>query len=295
MKVEVKKIDEIKRELRFEVPKERVSKTLEEVYQEIGKSASVKGFRQGKVPRHILESHFGRLAQENTFKKIIPEVYQEGVKEHQLEPLDLPEISDVAFKDGVITFSAKLDIKPEVRVKDYKGIVIKKKSSEVTEEEINKTLDLYKQAQGKDSIAVLDDSFARGMGYPNLEAFRQYLAKQMALDKDRHNRIDVENQIIETVLKNARLTVPGSLIKKQIDKRLKDIRSRFAQQEIPEEERLKKEKELLPEIQKVAERDIRVFLTLDRIAEMEGLSLQEGEGIPGKVMEFLLKEAKWEA
>ena len=56
MKVEVKKIDSIKRELRFEVSKERVSKALEGVYLEIGKIAKVKGFRKGKIRRERKES-----------------------------------------------------------------------------------------------------------------------------------------------------------------------------------------------------------------------------------------------
>ena len=64
MKVEVKKIDSIKRELRFEVSKERVSKALEGVYLEIGKIAKVKGFRKGKIPRHLLESQYGPTAKE---------------------------------------------------------------------------------------------------------------------------------------------------------------------------------------------------------------------------------------
>ena len=54
MKVDVKKVDTLKRELKFEIPRERVSKAMDEVYNEIGKHAKIKGFRPGKVPRHIL-------------------------------------------------------------------------------------------------------------------------------------------------------------------------------------------------------------------------------------------------
>ena len=66
MKVEVKKVDALKRELRFEVPRERVTKTLDEVYEEIGKYAKVKGFRPGKVPRAVLATSHGKLAEEET-------------------------------------------------------------------------------------------------------------------------------------------------------------------------------------------------------------------------------------
>ena len=64
MKVTVKKVDALKREMKFEVPKERVTKKLEEVYEELGKVAKVKGFRSGKAPRNVLEKEHSALAQE---------------------------------------------------------------------------------------------------------------------------------------------------------------------------------------------------------------------------------------
>ena len=118
MKVEIKKIDATKRELRFEVPQERVTQKLDEVYNEIGKQAEVKGFRAGKAPRHVLEAHYGKLAQDEMIKKLIPEVYQETIVKEQLNPIDLPEIENVSFKDGTVSFTAKLDIKPEVIIKE---------------------------------------------------------------------------------------------------------------------------------------------------------------------------------
>jgi len=128
MKVAVKKVDAVKHELKFEIPKERVSQKFNEVYKELGKIIKVKGFRPGKVPRHILESQHSEKAKEEVLRKLVPEVYQEGIKQEQLIPLDMPEIADVDFKDGVVTFTAQLDIKPEVIIDQYKGIKVKLKS-----------------------------------------------------------------------------------------------------------------------------------------------------------------------
>ncbi len=92
MKVEVKKVDSIKRELKFEIPKERVSQKFDEVYKELGKIIKVKGFRPGKVPRQILESQHSKTAQDEVFQKLIPEVYHEGITKEDLAPIDMPEI-----------------------------------------------------------------------------------------------------------------------------------------------------------------------------------------------------------
>mgnify|MGYP001603464934 FL=1 len=54
MKVVVKKVDAVKREMQFDIPKERVSQKLSEIYQDIGRVARIKGFRPGKAPRHLI-------------------------------------------------------------------------------------------------------------------------------------------------------------------------------------------------------------------------------------------------
>src|ERR1039457_4049582 len=140
MKVEVKKVDALKREMRFEIPREKVTEAMDHVYDEIGKHAKVKAFRPGTVRRHILATSHGQLAKDETIKKIIPQAYHEGLSQHQLNPIDLPEITEIDLKDGVLTFTATLDIRPEVQISTYKGITVHRKSSEVSEQEVQKTL-----------------------------------------------------------------------------------------------------------------------------------------------------------
>ena len=292
MKLTVKKVDALKRELRFEVPKERVSQKLNEVYEGLSKVTKVKGFRVGKVPRHVLETEHSALAQEETVKKLIPEIYREGLEQENLDPIDLPEIKDVEFKNGIVTFIAQIDIKPEVKIKNYKGIKVKRKSTKVTDEEINKTLDYFKKSQGKQDVQI-DDSFVKELGYPNLDVFRQSLVRQMEIDKDRQNRIDVENQVVNVLLKEAKLTTPPSLVKKQIEHRLSEARQRLKAQGLPEEEIKKKEEELRKNLKEPVERDVKVYLIFDKIAELEGVVMKEGENMPSKVMAFLMKEAQW--
>jgi FKBP-type peptidyl-prolyl cis-trans isomerase (trigger factor) len=295
MKVEVKKVDALKRELHFEIPQDRVSKTLEAVYQELGKVAKIRGFRPGKAPRHVLEAEHGAVAQEETIKKLIPEVYHEALEQEKIEPIDLPEIHDVNFKGGKITFTAKLDVKPDVQIKDYKGIKVERKSSEVKDEEITKYLETLKQAQGKGQDVPLDDAFARGIGYPSLDDFKKSLTRELEREKDRQNRYDVENQIIDELLKKAKLAVPESMIKKQMERRFQDAVHRLRHQGLKDADIKKQEEDIRKSLREPVEKDVKVFLILDKIAQLENISAQENEQMPMKVIEFLLKEAKWDS
>ncbi len=293
MKVVVKKLDSLRRELSFEIPKDRVSQKLEEVYKDLSKVAKVKGFREGKAPRQVIERQHGELAKEETVKKLIPEVYHEGIKQENIVPLDLPEIHDVNFKDGIITFKAQVDLKPEIKIKNYKGIKVQRKSSKVTEEEINKTLDYFKKSTGQDESLTIDDKFAKGLGYPSLDAFKESISRQMEMDKDRHNRLDVENQIVDHLIKESKLDVPKSMVKRQLDYRLQESKKRMKQQGVTEVEIKKKEPEVIKELEPIVEKDVKIYLIFDKIAELESITAKEGEQFTQKVMEFLLKEAEW--
>ncbi|MBL8013789.1 MAG: hypothetical protein JNN05_08085 [Candidatus Omnitrophica bacterium] len=295
MKIDVKKVDALKREIYFEVPKDKVSKMMDAVYDSVSKVAKVKGFRQGKVPRNILVNTHGKAVQEEAVKRLIPEAYHEGLHKENIDPIDLPEITDVHFKDGMLTFVAKLDIRPEIKVKNYKGIKVQRKPSKVTDEDIEKTLEIFKKGQGaQEKEVVVDDAFARGMGFPNLEEFKGALARQLQMDKDRQSRSDVEQQIVDDLLKDSKFIVPQSLLKKQMEYRLHDAQKHYKSHGMAHEEITKKLEELREQLKDAVERDVRVYLVFQEIAKAENITAQQNENVMVKVMEFLMKEANWQ-
>lgn len=292
MKVEVKKVNDVARELTFEVPKETVTPKFEEVYKEMAHKVVVKGFRKGKVPRKILESRHRQEAEEEVIRKVVGEAYEKALKEEDIQPIDMPEIHDVSFKEGVVRFTAKLEIKPDIQIKNYKGLKVKRKPTAVTDSEIEKTLEVFKQGQGKD--VELNDAFAKGMGFPSLDEFKKSLARQLEMEKDRQSKTDVENQLVEQLLKTTKVTVPQSLVERQLHRRLHEYQNQMQQQGISTEEAEKRSKEGEKDLRSAVEKDVQVYLILDKIAELENMEIKQGENLPGKVIEFLLQEAKWD-
>jgi FKBP-type peptidyl-prolyl cis-trans isomerase (trigger factor) len=294
MKVTVKKIDALRREMHFEVPKERVLQKQDEVLKEIAKHAKIPGFRTGKAPKKLVETSHGKFANEEMLKNLIPEVYREGVEQEKLDPIDLPAIDNVELKDGTVKFRATFDVRPEVEVGDYKGIPVTKKSSEVADDEVVKTLDYFKKGRGLADDAVLDDAFAKGMGFPTLEELKKSIKRNMEYDKDRQNRAEVENQIIDELIKRSKLHVPLSLVERQAHGRQEEFVNRLKSYGAKDEDIKKKLEESAKQIKEAAEKDVRIYLILQKIAQLEKIEAGEGENLSAKVMEFLFKEAKWE-
>ncbi|NTV29367.1 MAG: hypothetical protein HGA80_04720 [Candidatus Omnitrophica bacterium] len=294
MKVSVKKIDALRREMHFEVPKERVTKKMEEVLNDLAKHANIAGFRKGKAPKQLVRNAHGKLANEETLKSLIPEVYQEGVLQEKLDPIDYPSIDQVDLTDGVLKFRATFDIRPEVEVKDYRGLKVTKKTSEVSDEELAKTLDYVKKSRGLEDNAEMTDEIAKSMGFPGLEDFKKALRRNLEFDKERQNRQDVENQLVEELFKKASLHVPQSLVIKQLSSRMEDFRQRMKQYGAKDEDVAKRLQETEGEMRIAAEKDVKLFLILQKIAQEEKIDVKQGESLAAKAMEFLLKEAKWE-
>ncbi len=294
MKISVKKVDALRREMHFDVPQERVTRKLDEVLNNMAKHARIKGFRQGKAPRKLVESTHGDVAREEMMKNLIPEVYHEGITQEKMDPIDFPAIDQVEFKDGGLKFRAVFDLRPEVEVKDYKGVKVSKKSAEVSDDDVNKSLDFFKKGRGLDENVPLDDEFAKGLGFPALEELKKAVKRNLEFEKERQNRYEVETQLIDALIKTCKLDVPQSLVARQLEGRLEEFARKMKGFGMKEEDIAKKAEASKKELTDAAEKDVKTFLILHKIAEVEKIEAEKDENISAKVMEFLLKEAKWE-
>jgi len=207
--------------------------------------------------------------------------------------VDLPEVSDVQFKEDVISFKAKVEIRPEVKVKNYKSLRVKRKKTKVTLEDIDKSIETLKKSQGLDDKTAIDDAFAKGLGYVNLEELKENIRKQLEIFKDQQARQDTENQIVEQLLKNSSFDLPEAPVKKQLDYMVKDAKMRLSYQGMKKEDAEAKDKELREQLKEEAKKAVRVYFILDKIARLEKLDIKQEEQLSKKVMEFLLKQAHW--
>lgn len=147
-----KKLETNRYELEIEISKEDFSKAVDKAYRKNIKKISIPGFRRGKAPRAFVEKYYGEnIFYEDAINSIYPEAVEEAVKEANLEVIndkvdfDIVEIG----KDKGLTFKVALTVKPEVNIQNYKGIEIKAKPVEVTEEEISKELEKQRERNAR--------------------------------------------------------------------------------------------------------------------------------------------------
>lgn len=113
------------------------------VYKKNAKYFNVPGFRKGKVPMNMVEKFYGsEIFYEDTFNEIVPEIYENALKDEKIEAVSRPEIDISQMEKGKdLIFTAVVQTKPEVKLGKYKGISLEKNTYEVTDETIEHELE----------------------------------------------------------------------------------------------------------------------------------------------------------
>ncbi len=154
-----KKTDNNLVELEIKVDAEAFEAALQRAYKKNVGKIQVPGFRKGKAPRKIIEKMYGKECfYEDAVNDIYPIEYAAAVKEAGIDPVDHPDVEVVSLDENGLVFKAKVVVKPEVEVTNYKGIEVKKTIAAVTEEEINSEIDRLRDRNGR--LVNVDDRAA---------------------------------------------------------------------------------------------------------------------------------------
>ena len=137
--------------LTIEVPTEEWSKAIAAAVKRIANQVNIHGFRRGKAPRRIVEREVGLAAiLDEAYEKLGPKVFNEAMDEEKLELATYPKFERVTVEeDKPLVFKAIVTPKPEVKLGEYKGLKIEKKTEEVTEEQVAQHIDKMRERQAK--------------------------------------------------------------------------------------------------------------------------------------------------
>ena len=149
--------------LSFTVEAEKFEEAMKKVYSKTAKYFNIPGFRKGKAPMQLVERQYGsEIFYEDAFNELVPDLYDEAIKENNIEAVSKPDIDITQMEKGKdLIFTATVQTKPEVKLGKYKGIEIKKIEYNVSDEEINHELG-HMQERNSRLISVEDRPVEEG-------------------------------------------------------------------------------------------------------------------------------------
>jgi trigger factor len=136
--------------LAIELPFSELKPSLDSAYKKIGSQLRVPGFRPGKAPARVIDQRVGRAAVlEEAVNDALPKAYGEAVRETGVKALGQPDIEVTQLEDGeLLSFTAEVDIRPEITLPDTAGIEVSVENAEVQDADVDEQLESLRDRFG---------------------------------------------------------------------------------------------------------------------------------------------------
>ncbi len=151
MKMEMTELGPMKRALKIEVPADEVNLRFVQAYSELNRQVRIPGFRPGKAPLQLLEKRYAKTIEEDVIRSLVPDYYDRAIREAGIVPVlvEIPPLERVKVKkDSPFSFTATVEIKPTIELRDYKApnpISLKQDQRTVTDEQVQKALEVLRE------------------------------------------------------------------------------------------------------------------------------------------------------
>lgn len=151
MKTELKDISPTRKQIDVEIDSATVRDVYDRISDNYAKQASVPGFRPGHAPRAVVRTRFKDQIRTEVLRELLPDAVQKAVEEHKLEPLGEPELN-LENSEGLdklgqqpIAFNVSVEVLPEIKLGDYKGLAVSRSTRPVTEDDIDRVIESLRE------------------------------------------------------------------------------------------------------------------------------------------------------
>ncbi len=165
MKTELKEISPTKKQIDIEIEADAVRKVYDRVSDQYAKAANVPGFRPGHAPRGVVRTRFKDQIRTEVLRELLPDAVQKAIADHDVQALGEPELN-LENNEGLdqlgekpITFNVNVDVLPEIKLGEYKGLEASRRTRPVKDEDVDRVLEQLRENSA--SLAPVEDRGAQ--------------------------------------------------------------------------------------------------------------------------------------
>jgi trigger factor len=152
MKIKTNKINSANAQIEAKIPKETIDANIEKIAKKLTKTASVQGFRKGKVPVNVVKKQYGERLVQDAEAEALREVLNRGLDEMKIAMNSLigePNISNFVKNADSIDVTVKIAMRPDINLDNYKDMVDAVNKPVISDEDVNARVEKIADAQGK--------------------------------------------------------------------------------------------------------------------------------------------------
>ena len=141
MKAELVDVNETRKNLTIEIPRDVVDAEIERVAHDYSRKARIPGFRPGKAPARVIKQRFRDQILHDVAHELVPSAIDEAMRERGLEPVDTPDVRDVNVEEGsALTFTASFDTVPAFEPGDLSTISVRRPRVAIDDQAVSDAL-----------------------------------------------------------------------------------------------------------------------------------------------------------
>jgi trigger factor len=138
----VEDLSPVVKKVSVELAPDRVKDALDTAYTSVSRTVKMKGYRQGHVPRRLVERYFGDDVKKDVAQKLVTGSIHEALAEHKLDPVAPPRVENGAVEAGQpFKYTATVEVRPRVDPKEYQGLSVPKIDTEVTDAQVEERIE----------------------------------------------------------------------------------------------------------------------------------------------------------
>ena len=174
IRVELEDVSTVKKKLKVEVPAGVALKEFNQIAAEYKKHARLPGFRPGKAPVELVKRHYRKDIRSDLLQKLIPDSYDQAVKEKAVHPIGEPSLEQLTFEEGeALVYEANFEVQPKIDLPEYRGLEVRLESRPLTDEDVEEELRKLQEAHSR--LVAVEGRAAREGDYVAIDLSGEYL------------------------------------------------------------------------------------------------------------------------
>jgi trigger factor len=138
----VEDLSPVVKKVSVELAPDRVKDALDTAYTSVSRTVKLKGYRQGHVPRRLVERYFGDDVKKDVAQKLVTGSIHEALAEHKLDPVAPPRVENGSVEAGQpFKYTATVEVRPRVEPKEYEGLVVPKADVSIADAQVEERLE----------------------------------------------------------------------------------------------------------------------------------------------------------
>ena len=163
MAVTVETLEKLERKITLSLPVETIQSEVESRLKRLARTVKMDGFRPGKVPMNVVAQRYGYSVQYEVMNDKVGEAFAVAANEAKLRVAGQPSISQKeGAPEGQMQFDAVFEVYPEVTIKDLSTATVERVSAEVTDEAIDKTIEILRKQRRTFAQRAMDTAAQAG-------------------------------------------------------------------------------------------------------------------------------------